>query len=529
MKKIVLLFLAGHMCWPAAFAQDELQLRVLDLRIGNPYVKENEFIGKEARREPLPVYGSVKSKLPVAIWPARPDVVACYNYAWRTAFSNLYLPAPQSGFVSPFIDAGFNKHIFMWDTGFMMMFGRYGAHAFDFQQSLDNFYSRQHKDGYICREIRREDGTDVFERYDISSTGPNILPWVEWEYFLNFNDLKRLRAAFSPLLAYYQWFSTYRSWPDGSYFSSGWGSGVDNQPRLPQGVNEIWGQGHMSWIDITSQQILAGRTLINMARRLGRENDVKDIEYEVASLTRYVNEKMWDDKQGFFVDRFRDGSLSATKSVVAYWALLARVADEERSRRFISHLADPSEFDRPVRIPALSADNTHYRPDGEYWNGGVWAPTTYMVLRGLTNYGYDSLAHEIALNNLQNVVKVYRETGTLWEHYAPETHKGMGVKNFVGWTGLVPITVLFEYVFGIRPVVPDNVLVWDVRLLDEHGVDNYPFGHDGVVKLHCSKRKYKTDRPKLTVESNKSFILKLLWDGGTEEILIKAGSKEKSR
>ena len=91
------------------------------------------------------------------------------------------------------------------------MFGRYGSRAFNFQGTLDNFYRKQLPDGFICREIYGGTGQDCFERVDPSSTGPNIMPWVEWEYFLNFNDTTRLRKVFSPLLAYYKWFELNRT------------------------------------------------------------------------------------------------------------------------------------------------------------------------------------------------------------------------------------------------------------------------------------------------------------------------------
>src|SRR6218665_279111 len=511
----------------SANSQGELSLRVLDLRIDNPYAAENVFRTKAADFAPLPVYNEVKAKLPVAVWPARPDVVECYNYTWRTAFKNLYQPQKANGFISPFIDAAFNKNIFMWDTGFMTLFGRYGASAFNFQGSLDNFYAKQQKDGYICREIRRADGSDNFERYDLSSTGPDILPWVEWEYYQNFKDDQRLKDIFPALLAYYQWFRTYRSWPDGSYFSSGWGSGVDNQPRVPAGVNSTWGQAHMSWIDITLQQILSGNTLIKMAKALHRENDVQDIVTEVHALTNYVNDNMWNGKTGFYADRFRDGSVSHTKSIVAYWALLANICDGERATRFIHHLTDTTEFNRPFRVPALSYDDPAYRADGGYWNGGVWAPTTYMLLRGLTNYKQDSLAHVIAQNNLDNVVKIYKETGSPWEQYAPELRRGMGVKEFVGWTGLVPVSILFEYVFGIRADVPANTIVWDLRLADEHGIENYPFGNTGHLSLLALKRKNASAKPVVKIRSDISLTLELIWSGGQRTIDIVPGTDYK--
>ncbi|RYG51886.1 hypothetical protein EON67_02435 [archaeon] len=83
--------------------------------------------------------------------------------------------------------------------------------------------------------------------------------------------------------------------------------------------------------------------------------------------------------------------------------------------------------------------------------------------------------------------------------------------DFVGWGGLGPITVLFEYVFGIRPDVPSATIVWDVRLLDAFGVDNYPFGCDGVVALRCASRSRVEDKPVVTVRSNMPLTVRVLW------------------
>lgn len=490
-------------------------------QVPNSLVEQNIFLKTTPDTAHPPSFENSRAKLPEPVWPARQDVIKCYWKAWELAFSNVHGVNHQNGFISPYIDPAFNGHIFMWDTSFMVLFGRYGHNAFNFQGSLDNFYNKQHKDGYICREIATENGYEIFERYDASSTGPNIMPWAEWEYFMNFNDTKRLNNVFSPLLAYYQWFRTYHSWPDGSYFSTGWGCGMDNQPRVPQGFNKEFSPAFMSWIDTSLQAVFAGKMLIAMAEKLNRKEEVKGVEKEITALTTYLQQNMWDEKSSFFYDRFRDGSLSDVKSIAAYWALLAEVVPQGKLNKFIGHLENPNEFALPHRVPALSADNPAFSPDGDYWNGGVWAPTSYMVLRGLTKYKQDSLAYQIGMNHLDNVVKVYNQTGTLWENYAPDQVKGMYRKDMVGWTGLTPISVLFEYVFGIRPAVPENIITWDIRMLDEFGVKKYPFKESGLIDFWCAKRKKTTDQPKVKIKSNVAFDLKLIWEGGNEIIHIK--------
>jgi hypothetical protein len=149
-----------------------------------------------------------------------------------------------------------------------------------------------------------------------------------------------------------------------------------------------------------------------------------------------------------------------------------------------------------------------------------------MVLRGLTKYSQDSLAFEIAQNNLNNVVKVFYQKGTLYENYSPESGEGQYKDNFVGWTGLVPISVLFEYVFGIRPDVPENTLVWDVRLTDAFGIKKYPFGSTGLLNLQCAKRKKVTDKPVVSIQSNIDFKLLLKWQGGSQMVDVKKNFKK---
>lgn len=46
----------------------------------------------------------------------------------------------------------------MWDCSFMTMYGKYAKSVFNFQNTLNNFFAKQHSDGFICREIRESDG-----------------------------------------------------------------------------------------------------------------------------------------------------------------------------------------------------------------------------------------------------------------------------------------------------------------------------------------------------------------------------------
>jgi len=492
----------------------------------NRYFRENKFRFATPEDRELPQFENIKSSLPAPFWENHTSTIDCYWKAWELAFRNLRKPTPENGFIANYIDTAYNDNLFMWDSAFILMFARYGSQAFNFQRTLDNFYCKQHPDGFICRELRGVNGHDCFQRFDPTATGPNVVPWSEWEYFANFGDGERLARVFPVLAAFHQWMRTYRTWPSGGYWASGWASGMDNQPRIDKKYNILFGHGHLTWIDTCMQQIFSAKLLLKMAEIIGRAAEMEDFRQEIDSLTPFVNEKMWDEKTAFYYDLKASGELSTVKSIGAFWALLADILPPNKLDEFLAHLGDPNEFNRPHRIPSLAADHPQYRPRGSYWLGGVWAPTNYMVLRGLNRIGRDGLAHEIAMNHLKNVVDVFERTGTVWENYAPEAAApGMPAKkDFVGWTGLPPIAVLLENIFGLRPNVPEGNLLWDIRLTEKHGVSSYPFGREGKVDLLCEKRCSQGEKPVVYADSNVPLSLEIRWAGGSEVMSIEKNS-----
>jgi glycogen debranching enzyme len=263
-----------------------------------------------------------------------------------------------------------------------------------------------------------------------------------------------------------------------------------------------------------------------MARELGRGEFGPEFESEMDLLGGLIRERMWDDRTAFYYDLRRDGSRSDVMSIAAYWALLAEVeTDAGRVARFVQHLRDEATFNRPHRVPSLPANHPAYAPHGNYWCGGVWPSANYMVLRGLGAQGYDALAHEIAINHVRNVTEVFEQTGTLWEDYAPESARpgDPARPDFVGWSGLGPIAVLFEQVLGLQPDASRGRLRWDVRLLEEHGVSRYPLGKDGVLDLRCAARQSANERPVVRVAANVPVTVEVRWGEHKEELRVEAG------
>ena len=533
MKKTFILVAIGCLLVGNLWSQENGDvLTKYNLPYKNTYVKEalvaeNEFrIAEPEFLEPKS-FAEAKNILPNPIWAGHEKEIEMYWRAWEIAVGNIRQPLKGSGFVSPYLDTAYNGNIFMWDSSFMMMFARYGFRFFPFQKTLDNFYAKQHPDGFICREIKR-DGADCFERYDPVSTGPNLLPWAEMLYYKQYGDEERLHKIFPALCAYYKWLKLNRTWMNGTYWSSGWGTGMDNMPRVQPGYNMIYSNGHMIWLDTNLQQIFTASLMLEMGFYLERWQEIEDFEDEMKQLSKYVQENLWDEKTGFLYDQYADGSLSSTQGIIAYWALLTDVLTKEQTDRLVEKLKDPNTFNRPHRVPSLSADNPKYNPKGRYWQGGIWPGSNYMVITGLENKGYKDLAQEIATNHYNAVFEVFKNTGTFWEYYAPEAIEPgfMARDEFVGWTGLPPIAVFIEYILGIKSDYSKKKLVWDITKTEAHGLERYPFGPEGIVDLKVGKRNSTEAVPQVTVESNIPFKMEIHWGkNNSKTIDVKAGKQ----
>ena len=207
LKKIALIlisfFLTLSFTWRRAVTGENNPNNEVTIR-ENHFAAENQFISMKRERKKLPKFKKERDNLPKPFWDGHDDAIDCYYKAWELAFKNLKRPAWTSGFVSNYIDTAFDGNLYMWDSVFILMFGRYGARSFNFQGTLDNFYSHQYKDGYICRDMEQATCKERFTRFDPSATGPDIMAWSEWEYYKNFGDKERLAKVFPCLMAYHE-------------------------------------------------------------------------------------------------------------------------------------------------------------------------------------------------------------------------------------------------------------------------------------------------------------------------------------
>ncbi|MDA0246164.1 MAG: trehalase family glycosidase [Chloroflexi bacterium] len=432
-------------------------------------------------------FDEARLQLPIPILPGYGRWEEMYWRAWELAWQHLRQPTAESGLVAPYLNA--SRHadrLFMWDAAFMVQFGIYGRHAFDFMGTLDNIYAKQHEDGFISREINSQTGEDLHLPFDPNGTGPNLLAWAEWRHYRVAGDVERVERVFPHLLKLYRWFRAHRTWRDGLYWATGESSGMTNQERIPNGHLH---HQHWVWVDASLQAVVNCLALQQMALALGQQKAAEELAADRAHLTRTINGLLWNEPAKFYQDLSPRGEFSGIKSIASYWALLDKeLVPPARLEPFLRHLREPSAFRRPHPIPTLSADSTGYDAEtGGNWRGGVWPAMNFMLLKGLRTVEQHALAFELATTHLNHVGEVFGQTNTFWENYAPETAvAGLNARpDYVGWAGLSPIAILLEDVIGVMSDWPQRRVMWDRRLQCQghYGVQNYPLGPDYAIDL----------------------------------------------
>ena len=388
-------------------------------------------------------------------------------------------------FKKPFVDAAFSDNIFLWDTCFIVCFAKYHLDELPVYQALDNFYYSMETDGYICREYR-QDGRPLWSKDHPVSINPPLLAFAETELYGVKKDKERLRYAYPILKKNFEFHVNQYQGEDKLFWGDTLGMGMDNIPRFPHGwtttvgngmthhqlgdklgkmggstgeerlnlfiaeyVNTLQGvwnkQGRL--VDFTAQMAMYALQLKFIAKEIGEDKDATMYDNFHAEVKVALNQNCWNASDGFYYD-LGEGQQIPRKHIGMYWTLLGELVPDDRMQAFLAHLSNPKEFYRKTPLPALSADDPDYKGWGDYWLGGVWAPTSYMVLKGLTKVGKDELAQDLAEKTYATIAEVFEATGTFWENYAPDLISyGMPAKkDFCGWTGLIPIAVYHEYI-----------------------------------------------------------------------------------
>ncbi|MGL5893652.1 MAG: MGH1-like glycoside hydrolase domain-containing protein, partial [Bacteroidales bacterium] len=406
--------------------------------------------------------------------------------------------------------------------------------------SHDNFYCSQHKDGMINRVINESDGMDHWWGQgpdNARAINPPLFTWAEIETFKATGDKSRFELVIDALEKYALWIEQNRrgyDTPHQLYWSNGQASGMDNTPRdygRPE-PGDGWDYhsaiDHVGWVDMSSQMAIFYRDLSYIYKELGRNDQAKLYSKKAAEVSERINRWLWSEDKGLYFDVNPNGEKTSWITAATFWPLLAEVSSKEQAGRLVENLLDPTLFWRTVPVPTLAANQPEYDITGRYWKGGVWAPTNYMIVKGLSKYGYDELAKTVSLKYLEAIERVHDKTKIFWEVYSPEAFtpatNATGIHlvepNFVGWTGLAPISMVIEHIIGIEVDASKREISWNITEDYTHGIKQLNFMNNNI-DLMAYRNSYGFD---VEINSPIDFTLKIKYNGEYDNYKVVSGS-----
>lgn len=188
-------------------------------------------------------------------------------------------------------------------------------------------------------------------------------------------------------------------------------SGYELSPRW-----DFTDLGPFPCIDLNCQILLYMENLAFIARNLKLFKEEQKLISAHEELKKVAMRYFWDEIVGFFCDYDLTG-LNAKKTTASFWCLISGLLPEEETDRIISLLKNPYEFQAPMGLPVVSLTESRFELD--FWRGCLWASEVFWLCSGLQRYGLNEIATEIAKRNIENIYKIFKDTGKLWEFYNP--------------------------------------------------------------------------------------------------------------
>ena len=442
------------------------------------------------------------SLLPAPIFEPEPGYVDLYWKAWDLAYD--HIAADEGAIQSPFMDEGRREgYISLWESAFIAQFTKYAPDMFPGIESLNEYYAQIHDNESSSQTIEYPNN-------------PPILAWAEWEHFLMTGDKARVQWLLEEkkyLQKHFTWFhdsqvKQWDQWGKGYHWTHE-ASGMVNTPRgrYPSGTHDVCeGGGHswtctepwikylsgdkFSWLDAVAQQCLSAQCIYLLAQAIGNETLAAEWKSTWETYKTSINEYYYHKELGKFWDVIPRTLTSpqVARTPASFWTLVSEAALAEFAEKTVSDMVtNPGFFGDAAPFPSLVLGDLDSDMNGRGWRGGVYAPIAYMGIRGLDKYGYTQDAARLARNMVEHMYRTWVdfEPHTIWEAYSPTERKPAtdtgGVDfvhaDYVGWSGVGPISLFIEYVLGFHTIDAAGKRVeWDLHWPEKHGIKRLSFG-----------------------------------------------------
>jgi glycogen debranching enzyme len=284
---------------------------------------------------------------------------------------------------------------------------------------------------------------------DLNSQPP-LLADLVLQYYQCTGDVTSLRSWYPKLIAYYKWMETNgspygnigispfagrRVNDDQTAFYIAASTGMDNSPVYDSSNGKYDKIGDYYYFPIedvllTTAMALFAKDMAIISSELDNAGNYALFNGKYVALSNFINTYMWDDTAGLYRPINSNLAFLSTgiNTVQTFLPLIAQISSPSQASRLVEHLINVSEYNLGFGIPSVALSDPSYysrqpsyfaSPDPSYWRGPIWAPTTYLVYKGLLNYGYKDVAIKTVAQQWLNTVNQYdvNKTVVFAEYY----------------------------------------------------------------------------------------------------------------
>jgi hypothetical protein len=324
------------------------------------------------------------------------------------------------------------------------------------------YIEQQYEDGLIAYRHGPR-GPQVYPHQGVPTTSAPFFAWTSWEVYLAGRNREFLRDAYRAGSEFIRYLERERDADRDGMFEWGPYGIIENVRDGWNVVFQLFSEGadegrdishELDVLDLTCEVANEMYYLGLMAKELGDTAGVREWNRKHARVAALINRTMWDPNAGFYYNVSREdnsfvfeGASLKRKELIGFLPLWARVASKDQARRLVSHLTNTESFWRRYGVPTLAADDPHYTPfvDGCCrWNGAVWLLWDYMVMRGLSQYGYHDLARKVGEKMMLAVTTQLSLNHRFWESYSPDFPVQESPSNYI-WDSIMASVLLEMY------------------------------------------------------------------------------------
>ncbi len=366
-----------------------------------------------------------------------------------------------------FIDpaANYRAQLWDWDSYFcgISLIDVYEDTANYVKGCVMNFIEYQAEDGSIPYMINVGKANEALPKItklprsndsDLNSAKPLLCQMAMLAYG-KLCDNGWLAEIFEPLCRHIaHWEATQRMKNGLFVWRSYRGSGTDNHPAVyARPLNSS------AAVELNCFMYKEYLAIAEIADIIGNKTSAADYRKRAKTLADAINLNMWDPIDGLYynLDMLSSKPILARQEVTwnvplkfrvwtCFMPMWAGIAPRDRAERMVrEHLMNRDEFFSDYGIRTLAKCEPMYSTvemgNPSNWQGPVWIVSTYLIFKGMLEFGYYDEAVKIADGLVSNLARDIRENGLLHEYYNPETGKSSINPGFMNWNGLAALMV----------------------------------------------------------------------------------------